>query len=166
MNSENTAREQKETQDHVSTNTITDTRSGELLVTSDIFTPQFAGRTHQPTFSDPMAYLRNQAQKPQCADFTWSVSTSLSPCTAPQAQCVWPAATEQQHNTHLVLRQSPGSSLGCSAALKAAVLRHHHTNEKNLVAGTEYQNDQFLFLCKVCPFLSAFSEIKMNSPEV
>lgn len=71
---------------------------------------------------------------------------------------------EQQHNQ--IRAQSLGSSQCCSAASKAAVLGNHHANGENLLAGTEYQNEQFLLLRKVCPFLSAFAEVKMNSPEI
>lgn len=42
-------------------------------------TPQFAGLAHPPTFSRPIPYFKNQAQKPQCADLTLSFTSSLSP---------------------------------------------------------------------------------------
>lgn len=53
MDGENTAREQEETQDHVSTNTITDTHSAELLVTSEIFHTTICRMDSSPYFQQP-----------------------------------------------------------------------------------------------------------------
>lgn len=115
--------------------------------------------THLPTCSNLTMYLRNQAQKPQCPDFSSSFNISLSTLhSSPSTACL--ARSHRAAAQHGSCAQSLGSSLCCSATWKADVLRNHHANEKNLVAGTEYQNEQFLFLHKVCPFLSAFAEVK------
>lgn len=102
---------------------------GSCLQQVKFSTPQFAGRVHLPTFTNLIAYLRNQAQQPQCADFSLSFITSLSPLhSSPGSVCL--ARSHGAAAQHRPCAPSLGSSLGCSAAFKAAVLKNHHANEK------------------------------------
>lgn len=89
------------------------------------------------------------------------ISPGVSPPASPPTQLPRLSVSGQEPR-----RSSTTGSEPC--ALKAAALRDHHPNEKekNLLAGTEYQNEQFLLPRKVCPFLSALAEVKITSPEI
>lgn len=134
------------------TRTITDTHSAEPPTAKEIFHTKICGMDSSAYFQQPHGIVEKSSIETNLLTSLLQVWTApFQSWTAPSAAYV--TGSHRAAAWDGFSARSLGSSLGCSAALRAAAFKNRHANEKNLVSGTEYKNERFLYLYQVCPFL-------------